>query len=640
MTAKVALVVVLLILSLGGALVAPAAAGKFEDLGIPIRKAGTMGFIVGPDKSGTQDLLYCNFNQDGGTLFLVVVDPDTGEAHQYNAPEGPGAWAEVLGPDNKIYLGTWDGGLILRFDPGQPEKGIEVVGKPSETETYIWQYAIGKDGKLYGCTYGNAKLISYDPKTGEMADLGRMDETQMYTRSVAAGPSGKIYAGVGTQRANVVAYDPATGEHKSILPDEHRLNGGASVWQGEDGNVYAVAPTGQYFRAQDDHLVPIAASEAVSAPPKRLRDGRIVSSYQPGNGNATFTLLDPKTNQTTRHTFTYQGAGSGVFVVGEGPDGQIYGSSAMPLEMFEYDPQAGSHKDLGNPTPVDGEIYSFATLDGLLYLCAYPGSWLSVYDPTKPWNYGTEAGSNPLGIGNVGDGHLRPRAMVVGPDKRLYIGSLPPYGQLGGALGIYDPAQGKVVENYRNLIRHQSIFSLCVEPKSGLVFGGSSVAGGGGATPSEREAHFFAWDPAKKAKVLDIIPLRGCGTIAALAAAEGKVFGIGHDARRLVVHDEHGKLVMNQKVDGENALFVYDPAAKRIVDEAVVPFGSIRDISLGLHSNGLLYGLTQHTIFSVDPRTYETKAVAEFPDTIDCGFALTDTGLYFGSGVHLVRYRW
>src|SRR2546426_9750917 len=109
--------------------------GRFESLGIPVRKGGLMGCIVGPNGRGG-DALFFNFNQLSGLLFLVQVDPDTGEARQFNAPQGPGAWALLAGPDQKIYLGTWDGALILRFDPKRPEKGLEVVGKPSATEDY------------------------------------------------------------------------------------------------------------------------------------------------------------------------------------------------------------------------------------------------------------------------------------------------------------------------------------------------------------------------------------------------------------------------------------------------------------------------------------------------------------------------
>ena len=62
--------------------------GRFESLGIPVRVGGLMGCVVGPNERGGE-ALYFNFNQAGAPLFLVQVDPDTGEARQYNAPEGP-----------------------------------------------------------------------------------------------------------------------------------------------------------------------------------------------------------------------------------------------------------------------------------------------------------------------------------------------------------------------------------------------------------------------------------------------------------------------------------------------------------------------------------------------------------------------
>src|SRR5439155_1135737 len=58
--------------------------GRFESLGTPVRVGGLMGCIVGPNGRGGE-ALYFNFNQLSGTLFLVQVDPDTGEARQFNA---------------------------------------------------------------------------------------------------------------------------------------------------------------------------------------------------------------------------------------------------------------------------------------------------------------------------------------------------------------------------------------------------------------------------------------------------------------------------------------------------------------------------------------------------------------------------
>jgi streptogramin lyase len=118
-------------------------AGQFEDLGIPVKKAGLMGFVVGPDQSGQRDMVYLNFMQNAGRLFLLAVDPQTGKAMQYFSPQDSGGWATVLGPDQKVYLGTFGQGLILRFDPARPEQGVQVVGRPSPTESYIWQLVVG-----------------------------------------------------------------------------------------------------------------------------------------------------------------------------------------------------------------------------------------------------------------------------------------------------------------------------------------------------------------------------------------------------------------------------------------------------------------------------------------------------------------
>src|SRR5438552_255517 len=167
----IALLGVIFLNFVAGLTAAPAESGRFESLGIPVRKGGLMGCTVGPNGRGGE-ALYFNFNQISGLLFPVQVDPDTGEARQFNAPQGPGAWALLAGPDDKIYLGTWDGALILRFDPAQPERGLEIVGKPSASEDYLWQFDIGQDSQLYACTYPSAKLVRLDPKTGRMEDLG------------------------------------------------------------------------------------------------------------------------------------------------------------------------------------------------------------------------------------------------------------------------------------------------------------------------------------------------------------------------------------------------------------------------------------------------------------------------------------
>ncbi len=613
---------------------------QFESLGVPVTKAGLMGVLVGPGPAENSERIYFNFRQDGGKLFLVAVNPDTGESQQFQSPVGTGAWGFIVGPDNKIYLGTHEGpdpgdsGQILVFDPKQPEKQIQVVGRPSETETYLWMFATGEDGLIYGCTYPTAKLVSFNPATGEMQDLGIMDDSQMYTRSICPGPGGTIVIGVGYGRANAVLYDPATGEHQGILPDEYRSDPAqtvASVWQGVDGNAYISAtrmevlngdpengeikrPVSVTLRVNDDRSVEEVANPPTTVDRLTLRDGRRVNNP---TIDGTFELVHSD-GTVEAHTFEYAGAGSGIFMVANGPLGRIYGGTAMPNELFWYDPATGALENPGNPTETSGEIYSMLDHHGALYVCAYPGAFLSKWDPAQPWNYGREATSNPRGLGPLGPGHLRPRAMIHGPNEHLYIGSYPEYGKHGGSLGVWDPAQDRLIENYHNLIRNQSIVSLAYDPETQLVFGGSSVQGGGGTEPVEPEAKFFAFDTKMKRLAFEEVPHPGSSAIRTLLRLDRRIVG----------------------VSGGDDLFVYDIDRRAFVHRSKLGVGHVLDCSLAQGSDGQIYGLSSKQVFRIDPATYEVSILAEYPDGIHCGFAMDDRGIYFGHRAELLRYNW
>jgi streptogramin lyase len=581
---------------------------RFECLGVPVRVGGLMGCIVGPNGRGGE-ALYFNFNQTGGKLFLVQVDPDTGEARQFNAPEGPGAWALIAGPDEKIYLGTWDGALILRFDPKRADQGLAIVGKPSATEQYLWQYDIGKDGKLYACTYPQAKLVSFDPKSGAMEDLGRMHPTEMYARSLAVGPNGKVYVGIGTEKGDLVVFDPATKQHRSLIPAELRGSSGwktVAVSRRSDGHVYAEFGT-NLMRLDDEAVtrVPVAPGR----PQMTLRDGHAVTSFERGQ----FTLSHPKTGRIETRTFKYNANGDLLFVVGAGPSNCVYGSTAMPLEVFRYDPAASRTEHLGSMP--GGEVYSMLEHERKLYLCYYGGAVMNLYDPAKAfWRFGSGADSNPVSFGGVGDGHLRPRAMIYGPDGLIYVGSEPPYGELGGALGVWDPKLNRTIENYRHLVTNQSIVSLAWEPRSGLIFGGSGNYGGGGTRPLEKEARFFAFDPKKKQKIFETSLLPGTPNYPALFAAEGLVFATAADK-----------------------LFVFDPATMRVLQTNSLP-GPQLEISLGQLREGQLVGLTSRGVYVYDLKGRELVSTAKAPVPVRCGFAVVGGAVYFGSNSELWRH--
>jgi hypothetical protein len=325
-------------------------------------------------------------------------------------------------------------------------------------------------------------------------------------------------------------------------------------------------------------------------------------------------LFDPKTRQSVENTFKYAGNGDHIFMLGIGPSNCVYGSTAMPLEVFRYDPAANRSEHLG--AMPGGEVYSMLEHQQKLYLCYYGGAVMNLYDPAKPfWKFGASADANPVSFGGVGDGHLRPRAMIYGPNGLIYVGSEPPYGELGGAIGVWDPRQNRTIENYRHVVTNQSIVSLAWEPQSGLIFGGSGNYGGGGTRAVEKEARFFAFDPQKRTTVFETTLSPGARNYPATCAAHGKVFTTAGDR-----------------------LFVFDPPTMRVTQSIQLP-GAQVEISLAPLPDGRLVGLTTKGVYVYDPARGEMVHTAAAPVAVRCGFALVDEAVYFGSNAELWRYR-
>lgn len=601
--------------------------GKFVDLGIPVSRAAVYTRTLGPDAKGEMNCIYAVFTQNTAPVFLVQVNINTGVARQYNAPLGTHPWGLVVGPDNCIYIGTAgdeaQGGLLLKFDPAAPDKGLVNLGKMAASETYIWSLARGEgDDCIYGCTYGNGKIVSYNTRTGQMRDYGQMKAGQEYTRPIVVGKDGWVYTSAGTTDTDYIALNPRTGEHHSSRPAElagtpptELAQGGWGVFRkGVDGHAYQ-RDCGKWYRLVAGKAELIKDADLPPSPVPALQDGRQLVAI---TAEGTWTLRDPQSGKESAGTFEYKSAGMQPFVIGEGPDGAIYGSTMLPLWLFRTDPKTGQSEVLPDPSRAGGELYTLLPLDGKLWTFAYPSAYVSSYDPTKPWNFGDGPENNPRNYGMMGDGHLRPRSVIIGPERKLYVGSYAKYGELGGAMGVFDPVAGKVIENYRNLILNQSISALAYDPQTNLVFGGSDISGGGGTTPSEKNCEFFIWDPVAK-KLLHHTAIKSDTSTTAITVAAGKVFIVTRPS---------------------NTLWVWDIKGKVMLGHYPIPYGAVESVAMGLHTDGMIYVLTSTGIVQINPQSHAIRQIAKYDKGVSCGWVMNRDGIYFASGVHLVRWEW
>ena len=473
--------------------------------------------LVGPGPEPGTERLYASHIYGPEVLDLVAIDPVTGKIDVFESavPGEVGAWAMALAADGQVYLGGLPAAHIQRVDWEQ--RKLVDMGRPSATESYIWQLALAADKRLYGCTYPGAKLVRFDPATGASEDLGRMDDQQQYARSVAADDHGFVYVGIGMDKMHLVAFEIATGEHRDVLPAELVKPGCVSVHRGEDGRVYAVAG-GPCFVMDGWTAIPVEHAQVRPAAPTALADGSTVRYASP-----YVTVTTPDGREQTVAT-DYKGKEKAIFRLGLGPDDKLYASTAMPIHFLRADPDSEAWEELG--VVGGGEFYSFLAWEDKLIGAAYSGDApVMIYKPGEPWGPSNDPTGNPWRIHYAGeDSGWRPMALIAGPQRKAYLGAVSGYGLLGGPICVLDPATG-VIEQYPHVVEDHSVIALAALP-DGSIAGGTTVGGGGGSRPTQTEAKLLLWDPVKREKTFETVPLPGASSIEALATgADGLVYG-------------------------------------------------------------------------------------------------------------------
>ena len=602
------------ILTLSTLIPVPGTSFAQKDLGVPVKEPVIWGAYVGPGKTGVLDTIYLSFSQYNAPLFLLAVNPDTGQMRQLDGPlpSEMGSWGFTIDHENRIYLGSHYNAHLLRFDP-KTEKW-EDLGRPAGgKESFICALTTAPDGKIWGGTYPSAKLFSYDPKTGMTENFDQMDPDQFYCYPTA-GEDGLIYCAIQFEKIDIVVFDPKNKTRTSLILNENRKPGRVTLVKGKDGRVYCkLSSSDQWFRIEEGKRLVEIPPSGVPFVPKVLPDGRVFQSIE----NNLLRIENPVTKERKEIPLQYEAVGAYIFVVGTGPDGKIYGSSMLPLRLFVYDPQNHSLANLGKASVATGEIYSLGSLDGKLYLCSYPEASLSVYDPSKPIRFGKDGDANPRDLGPMGAELYRPRAMIAGPHGKVFIGGYPDYGLLGGAIGVYDPKKSEK-RVYRHVIENQSIASLAYIEKSDLIAGGGSVRGGTGTHAVEKEAKLMLWDPKDEKKVFEIVPVPEAKTILSLAVTvEGLLYGITN----------------NEKV------FVFDPKKREICKVFDLGFEEPREISLQLGPDSRLYGLAKDAIFQIDPRSDRVSLVTKPSVPVHSGMAMLGRKIYFGSDANLYEFE-
>lgn len=616
--------------------------GAPENLSAPI--ADTIGLFDGTaGKEDGHNVMYTTVKGIPQMFHVIDID-DYKLVRSIPLDDAGDVWSHRGAPDGTVYMAA--GGQLWAYSP-VTKQARKVFTFPGEN--VFWAIDIDPAGNVYIATGPGGKVLQYDPVTQQGRDYGRLMGLigQEYARSIAYS-NGYVY--VGTSLAKIYKLNVDTGEKVEIgaplneagycydidvvddkfviarfdtsqkryiynietgqwldLVIENSSSGLHIAKQSLNGKVYF--PADKKIRTFDVNTYAVEDSGMKFGTGFRGADWVEVDDPDlPGKSIASMDFsggvhfFNPQTTKVKSYPNLLPPSPSITHVIEKGTNGKIYISGMQASRAAEYDVYTGQTKLLSM-----GQAGTIVPYGGKMYFGSYPKALFRVYDPAVP-----PSTANPKTLFNFGDDQDRPGQGVVGGNK-IYVGSIPDYGQLGGAITVYDPAIADPAQSfkvYRNIVQDQSIISLAY--KDGKIYGSTSINGGLSSQPTTEEAKLFVWDTGTAQKVtefkLDIPGLNKPPAIGGLSIGpDGLLWG------------------------GVNGyIFAIDPGNLKVIkSKNVFPqdgsWGQWGSYKTEWSADGLLYAVLGRRLAVIDPITLESRYFGDSE-----AFALGEDGnLYY-----------
>jgi streptogramin lyase len=586
---------------------------EIREIGVPVRSVSWVRLHAGRDGKG-DGRLYATMGQQADNLFVLQIDPKTGEYRQFTSEvsKASGPTATLMSRTGRLYVGSAYAGHLLCFDP-EADALQDLGAIHPEAAVFPCRMDEDAEGRIWIGSYGTADLTCYDPATESFTPYGRMDDTDMYNYPLV-NADGTVANLIRMTVPHVVVFDPETGRKETVGPVVPKGEGSIDLRRGADGQLYIASSEGD-FRLDGWEAVPVDEAPP-AAPAENLPDGSTFRFADAGEQiNRKLEVRSPA-GEVRTFDLDYEASGSGIFYLHAGPDACLYGSSILPLHLFRYDPGNESLADLGKCSSAGGEAYSMGNYGGSLYISAYTGATLSVYDPQRPYHFGDTPEDNPRDLGRIDDISYRPRSTLTGPMGRVWVASVPDYGMWGGPLSYYEPSTGEKKAYYR-IVGDGSCYTLAHLQAEELLAVGTTISGGSGTQPKVDQAVLFLFDYKKEEKVW-----------------EGTLDRTVHAFNALVTVTD-GRLFGTVTGGGEPELFVFDPETRTFTDRMPVPEGGPLDLGLQMGPDGKVYGFTSTCIYRLDRSTLKCEIVTSVEDGISVAGPILGSDIYFGTNHRL-----
>lgn len=586
----------------------------------------------------------------------------------YELTDSSSPWIHVKDSKGKIYIAA--DAYVYSYDPYSDQ--FESLGKCLSTESATFVMTIDENDNLYIGTYPSAKIVKYDSVQKEFIDLGTVEKGANYVRSIAY-HNGYLYCGTfGNGAPKFIRMNPNNPEEKKEFPvpaNDSYYDVNEMIW------IYTMNTLGDYiviyasaegitpmlvFDTNTERFIDIDFEEyyrglyttpelngkAYCITLDKMYEIDITNGFQitdfdfpipyktsfrgggwitveddpdfPGKsyctvdtGDGSPTIYNMQTKKYKKLTDHGQKGGKiNLQAIEKGPGDEIYLGGYMGHQGAAYNVKTGSTVTF----PI-GQTEGMVEYNGKMYFGIYPKAWLYEYDPSLP----VDSKTNPKALAQIEESQDRPFALTAA-DGKIFIGTVPDYGQLGGALSIYDLASGKMT-TVRNLVQNQSIISLAV--KDGMLYGSTSAYGGLASTPSEKQAKLFVYDYKNNEKVKEVtVDIPGVSNPLCIGGISFDESGLLWcvSGKTLFAVDLDTQKVVKSKVFEE---FSYNPSSHQW-----------RPTYIRWASDGLLY-TNINGIKAVDTETMNAIDLQSLTGNAALFTIGTDGNLYYNSGSHL-----
>lgn len=531
---------------------------KKEDLGIGVKTAKTTYSAYGYDKNGEPELY---FGTQGCTFY--AINALTGKVNFSQRMDSMTIINALdVAPDGKVYFIGNPKGALMCYDP-KLEKVTECPNFTAVKDAYTLR--VSNDNKVFISSFskGGGYVSEYDVDKATYRNLGVMKPEAQYVQGMAV-TDRYVYAGTGVNAdiQAIIRYDRQTGEKQEIK----NQMGGSTVYMlsAFDGKIFAmqwatlmvfdeetlelldkVKCTGKqyvmskpspydsdliyYTKDVDIYTYRISTKEtericSIDAPVDRPLIGLYWVKMADGSYrlamNSDFVenvyLLNPqdKTVQTVPVT-GLEPDGPTIQRMEVADDGMLY-IGGYQYGISGYDTNKGEFTfNIQNFHQPEG----FVMMNGKAYYGTYTGAVIYRYDPSQPIDYKRDLSpqGNPCMVADIGESQDRPFVMETAWENTILIGTIPDYGELGGAITVYNEDEnGKPdFKTYRNIVPNHAIGGLAY--KDGKIYVGTTVSGGIGIEPVESQAKLLILDAQTMKIEKEVIPnIPGIGTSTAI----------------------------------------------------------------------------------------------------------------------------